>query len=337
MKSEMKHVSVQELLDTALAKIKGLHEDGGSEAPPPNGIGSVQLEVDADETSSEFHFKLKVDFAKAAAANGDASIAMDDGDDAGLFFNSEGHHVVALIAMADLQSRSPQAARAAEQILLAGDRTLEAAAVFPDDIRNEQPETKPFHFVDIPLQRGGPLNPPLPHAPHVISEIATFSTALAGRRSTDAEKVDALSWLIHLFGDIHQPMHCIERISDEHPGGDRGGNSFKLRGAASNLHSLWDRSVDFNNGNEEEVATAIMGEHPRASLAVDLQVTSPEAWARACFKLAKKFAYSLRENPANPPRPSAAYLRKANEIARRQAALAGYRLSDRLQDIFGGN
>jgi hypothetical protein len=318
--------AVQEVIDSSFARVEGLVETEPSSRPR---IESIDLDVTGSETSSDFHLSLKVKFSNLVTPE-----AIPQDDEAGLFFNVEGHHVIALIAMADLQSRSLAAATAVQNILIAGNRDLLKAATFPDDIRNSQPETKPFHFVDIPFEEGGPANPPLPHAPHVISQIAEFSSFLNSRRGNDQEKVDALSWLIHLFGDIHQPLHCIERISDEHPAGDRGGNSFKLRGNARNLHSLWDSSVDFGSKSEEELAPAIMDEHSRASLVNDLQVTNVEGWARASFRLARRFAYSIRENPANPPRPTAAYLRKANEIGRRQAAVAGYRLSDRLKEIF---
>lgn len=76
--------------------------------------------------------------------------------------------------------------------------------------------------------------------------------------------------------------------------------------------------------------------HSRDDLASDLEVTDVEKWARASFQLAKQFAYGpLVENPSSPPKPSPKYLAKAQKIGRRQAALAGYRLADRLHEIFG--
>jgi len=61
-----------------------------------------------------------------------------------------------------------------------------------------------------------------------------------------------------------------------------------------------------------------------------------EKWARASFALAKTVAYApLHENPSNPPMPTAAYLKNAEKTGRRQAALAGYRLANRLKDILG--
>jgi len=249
-------------------------------------------------------------------------------------FNAEGHHVIAQIAQLDLTQNFPQVMKKVQKILDDGGRDLLTAATFPDDIRDSHPETKPFHFVDIPFRDGGPINPPLPHVPHVISKISEFSAALQQHNGSPLERVDNLSWLIHLFGDIHQPLHCIEHISNLHPGGDRGGNSFLLKGKAKNLHSLWDSSVDFTNNSGQQLVNDIAKEHSRNSLKTDLQNTNLEDWARASFALARKFAYApLQENPAAPPTPSKAYLKKAQEIGQRQAALAGYRLADRLRKI----
>jgi len=201
-------------------------------------------------------------------------------------------------------------------------------------IRNSQPLTKPFHFIDIPFKDGGAANPPLPQAPHVLSQIKERSDFFTNGGGTAQENVDALSWLIHMFGDVHQPLHCIEHISSLHPTGDRGGNSFRLKGSAQNLHHIWDSSVSpFQSADEDELALEIAAEHSRASLAADLQITDPEKWARASFRLAKQNAYTIAENPQTPPKPSMTYLKKMEKIGRRQAALAAYRLADRLAAI----
>jgi hypothetical protein len=233
----------------------------------------------------------------------------------------------------DLNQNDPQTMQRVQEILDRGNRDLIHAATFPDDIRNAHPETKPFHYIDIPLEQGGPPNPLLPGAPNVITKIAEFSHKLQ-QGGSDQQNVDALSWLIHLFGDIHQPLHCIERISHLHPGGDAGGNSFRLGGGAENLHKFWDSSANFHNGDQHDVALEIMETFPRSELAHDLENTNVESWARASFALAKKYAYGpLHENPAHPPTPSATYLKRAEKIGRRQAALAAYRLADRLRAI----
>jgi len=299
----------------------------------PNGLSSLELEIGS---GAEGRVSLRLSGANvesAASASADATILLEG--DVEALFNAEGHHIVALITQEDLNQHFPATMRKVQKILDDGGRDLLSAATFPDDIRQSHPETKPFHFIDIPFEDGGPVNPPLPPAPHVISKIAEFFKVVKNGANAQ-QKVDALSWLIHLVGDIHQPLHCIEHISALHKAGDRGGNSFLLKGKPNNLHSLWDSSVSFTQHEGKELALDIIREHPRTALATDLKVTDVEKWARASFDLAKKFAYApLHENPASPPKPSATYMKNAEKTGRRQAALAGYRLSNRLREILG--
>ena len=65
---------------------------------------------------------------------------------------------------------------------------------------------------------------------------------------TDSEaegKSLALRLLIHFMGDIHQPLHCSDRYTAEHPKGDKGGNDFPLKGhySANELHAVWDTVI----------------------------------------------------------------------------------------------
>jgi hypothetical protein len=252
-------------------------------------------------------------------------------------FNVEGHHVVALIAMADLEVNAPAVKDAVEAILAAAvsHRSIKKAAVFPDEIRDEHPETARFHFINIPLRIGGSTSPALPAAPHVITKIEDFTLVVRDDAGTAEDRADALSWLLHLFGDIHQPMHCVARFNDLHPDGDRGGNSFRLTGDSRNLHSLWDGSVDVaRTKSAETIASEAMDANTREELAADLAEPSREAWARASFTIARTFAYTLDEDPGNPPAPSSAYLETMERIARRQVALAGYRLADHFRTLF---
>lgn len=325
-----------QLLESIFTKLKELETISDAGKLFPNGIESVDLNVIESVNSNEFRLRMT---AKSNKADGDTlvNIVSDQTDDElTISFDAEGHKIISLIAKMDLEQNNPAIRDKLKAILDAADRTWEEAAVFPDEIRNSHPETKPFHFVDIPFQDGGPINPPLPHAPHVLTKMEEFTQALKQGAINDAEKADAISWIFHLFGDVHQPLHCIEHISELHPGGDRGGNSFKLKGSAKNLHSAWDSSVnvlEHGKGNEE-LAVEIMQLHTRQTLANDLGEVNPEKWARSSYNLAKTNAYSIEENPANPPKLSTAYINNMQKIGRRQAALAGYRLANRLVEIF---
>lgn len=66
----------------------------------------------------------------------------------------------------------------------------------------------------------------------------------------------AMRLLIHFMGDIHQPLHCLTRINDDLPVGDKGGNAFKLPNhySADNLHSVWDAVVYEFHTNDKLVS-----------------------------------------------------------------------------------
>lgn len=53
----------------------------------------------------------------------------------------------------------------------------------------------------------------------------------------------AMRFVLHLIGDLHQPLHTTARVNKKYPKGDTGGNAFKLpnRYGAKNLHSVWDK------------------------------------------------------------------------------------------------
>jgi len=76
----------------------------------------------------------------------------------------------------------------------------------------------------------------------IITQIAAFRAVLASTSSDpnlDKLKSYDLSWLLHLVGDVHQPLHSTTRVSTTKPDGDDGGNGVKLTSPA-NLHTFWD-------------------------------------------------------------------------------------------------
>ena len=114
--------------------------------------GSVDLDVSAgDTTGRTCRVALKVTggVAEVPAAAALTAIAPFEAIPE---FNAEGHHVIALVMEKDLETHSPATLAKVRRILDAVDREIREAATFPDDIRNAHPETKPFHFIDIPFE-----------------------------------------------------------------------------------------------------------------------------------------------------------------------------------------
>lgn len=164
-----------------------------------------------------------------------------------LAWGNFGHEIIATIAARRLQP----SARAAVAKLLAGEpygAGLPAASTWADEIRRERPETLRWHFVDIPIDQPEFVAArdcrEIPGAGDcVVAAVERERAILADRRQPQWQRTEALKFVVHLVGDIHQPLHCAER------NGDRGGNDVPVvffgetqlpTGERWNLHSVWD-------------------------------------------------------------------------------------------------
>lgn len=166
--------------------------------------------------------------------------------------------------------------------------------------------------------------------------IDTLSNPKAGRW----EKAFMLRVLLHVVGDIHCPMHCVQLYSEKFPEGDKGGMRFELSGpqelAKKNLHSLWDSILLLDNlgvNNRpinkhterfiEELADTIILAYPKEQFCDQFFELAIEEWARESFE-AGIDAYRGIEPYTEP---SQEYLEKGRIIAFERLALAGYRLA----------
>src|SRR5215469_6494495 len=100
---------------------------------------------------------------------------------------------------------------------------------------------KYWHFVNTPLG-GDAANLGALSAPTAIQKITFFRAALASNIPDPVKSYD-LVWLIHLVGDVHQPLHCSTRVSAANPKGDQGGNLVVIAGPAKELHAFWDGAL----------------------------------------------------------------------------------------------
>src|SRR4051794_37148479 len=73
-------------------------------------------------------------------------------------------------------------------------------------------------------------------------------------RTTAEDKAVALCWILHLIGDVHQPLHCATLYSPQFERGDLGGNSFgvKINGKEYRLHTFWDNALDVVPGTDDD-------------------------------------------------------------------------------------
>jgi hypothetical protein len=198
---------------------------------------------------------------------------------------------------------------------------------------------KYWHFVDMPFS---PDQTPLPSipAPNAQTQIVAFRAVLKSSQSDELKSYD-LTWLLHLVGDVHQPLHATTRVTQSHPKGDAGGNLVKLFGdAASNLHSYWDdlpgSDCKFCNDkiqcvNRAIVLSKILPPVPPKSA----RNTDTETWIRESFDYARTTVYRAPIGTGDQPatiEPGSQYETQAYKVARRRIALAGARLAQVLNE-----
>ncbi len=165
--------------------------------------------------------------------------------------------------------------------------------------------------------------------------------------ATDAEKAVAIAWVMHIVGDIHQPLHTSARVTDREPKGDQGGNLFLLtpegtpRDKQENLHWFWDSIVvrnKANTGNDcdieflEPLAKAFMKKYPFEKIRDRLAVSNPDAWAKESLSLAQNSVFSV--DLKRFEMPSKDYKKKGLKIAEERLTLAGYRMGEILNRAF---
>lgn len=271
-----------------------------------------------------------------------------------------GHFVVARIA--EIEIKKNNAALYGKLVTLLkdfGKHTKEKdhpfveCACFPDDIKYIGWKAfNQFHFYDHYLLGPGKKPEDLKGLPksrvNMASSLADARETLKNMKSSQVDdrfgKSFELRYLIHLVGDVHQPLHAVSRVSTDHPKGDAGGNAFKLSEPKIDLHTLWDKTVgaytDVRAPLEgrgwdviEGISTELMKKFPRDSLVEELKVKDVSKWIMESKGLAKEYAYKGVEEGG---KVTQAYRDRARPIIDKQLILGGYRLADMLLEMFAG-
>ncbi|HSB09332.1 MAG TPA: S1/P1 nuclease [Blastocatellia bacterium] len=223
------------------------------------------------------------------------------------------------------------------------------AAHWADDVRpNLGFEFAPdLHFADFPFVADNtPAPTDLPKPQNVIKALEHYVEILKTSIDTN-EQAEALRFVIHFVGDIHQPLHCATKVDGAHHEGDEGGNLLhvKVGGQDMKLHSYWDGGLgSFPKGGPPPkfippalrrippaVAVALQG-HPDTD--PDLKLGDPfnyQAWAKESRDLAEQAAY---KDIAAGLSPTPQYVTRGLEVVRKRVAFAGYRLAALLNAIW---
>lgn len=232
----------------------------------------------------------------------------------------QGHEIIAAIAEAHLTP----AARAQVSALLGGDAMIVLDANWADEIRTDRPETSPWHYVNIPLAAAGydPRRDCVRDA-CVVAQIERDARLLANLHAAKAARAEALRFLIHFVGDVHQPLHAADN-------GDKGGNGLAvtLRHKRTNLHHVWDDDVVEALGSDAvQVARRIDASLTPQQNAQDSGGDAAD-WANESLAAARTI-YAPIHGPFLPDD----YARRQTALTRDRLAKAGLRLAALLNRI----
>lgn len=232
-----------------------------------------------------------------------------------------GHRIVGLIAERHLTKK---AKRNIEKVL--GAETLAEVSNYMDFIKSDATyrHMSPWHYATIPdgktYDEAG-----TPEEGDVIVIIQQLMGELSSKEFTDYDEAFALKCLVHLIGDIHQPLHVGN-------GEDRGGNDVKLDyfWKSSNLHRVWDTGmIDGQKYSYTEYAEWI--DQP-----TDEQL---EAWSSLNVldwaKESKRFRDQCYNTVPENKKLSYRYDYENMELLNQRLLQAGIRLANVLNTIYG--
>lgn len=229
----------------------------------------------------------------------------------------EGHQAIAVLAE---QLLDPATRAAAIALLRAApidpalprycrdtpDDPIVDASTWADDEREVAPATADWHFIDVPRRVDLATADYRRYCPQgrCIVDVTVHEFAIVRSTADPRARAEALRFLIHLVGDVHQPLHTITN-------GDRGGNCLPVRyyGHAAkeavngsvypNLHAIWDSSTIRGLMRRQHLATPaaladylFRTQHPPAADARAPTTAVVLGWAEESNRIAREVAYA---------------------------------------------
>ena len=242
-------------------------------------------------------------------------------------WGKHGHYVVAWIAYQRLEP----AAKAEIDRLLATERTtLWDAAYWPDEVARGLPQYRhiaPYHYINVADDAAG-YDPQFADAKGDVAQgIAEYAGILGNKAESDDKRLEALRFLAHFVGDIHQPMH-VGRASD------RGGNDLRVTfyNRRTNMHAVWDSGIiDRSHTDWEGFAADLNGLIRPQDVEAYVEDMEVVGWANESYRLAVDEIY----NGFLPDQSLArAYVDEKLPVVEDQLSIAGVRLATMLNRMF---
>ena len=201
-------------------------------------------------------------------------------------WGKDGHHIISIIADSYLTTE----ARTGISDLL-GNETLLEIDTWADSVkRDPQYEwSRPLHYLNpVKSMDEFVLERDCPPQGCVVSAIVKYRAVLQDKETTREQKAEALKFLVHFIGDIHQPLH-VSRAEDF------GGNNIRVEffHNVMNLHSVWDtaiikRTKKYWYDYGQEITSGITPENIR-----EWQNDDPILWAKESYQISLEYAYKI--------------------------------------------
>lgn len=250
-------------------------------------------------------------------------------------WGQEGHSIVAELAEHRLDRATLEKVRLLLKTELPVSSTdsrvsLASIASWADDYRAEHEESRNWHFVNIPYDRAT-YDPAVDckndarYGDCIINAIERARAVLADCSKAATQQAQALKFLVHFVGDIHQPLHDTDRNNDH------GGNDIVVTffGKSAKLHAIWDSDIIMHTVYAwgAYVTRLETTWFPGRDL-TGLDGGSPVDWALEAHRFARETVYEIPDGAVLEMN----YYSKALPIVDRQLAVAGIRLAKILTD-----
>jgi hypothetical protein len=237
-----------------------------------------------------------------------------------------GHRTIGRIAANHL---SPQASAAVRELL--GNETLAEASTWPDEVRS-QPEYKhtgPWHYINLPIGLSEPDFEKTVKGmtqENVYSALLQQEQVLGSTASSKEQKIEALKFIVHFIGDLHQPMH----VSREE---DKGGNTIQVNysGIGTNLHALWDSKLLDHLGLDDQQLAQKVDQVSAAQVAA-WQSDPLIKWIWESYEISSKLYAEI--DAMNGRSIDDSYYQAHIQIVQQRIEMAGVRLAGVLNRIF---
>jgi hypothetical protein len=198
----------------------------------------------------------------------------------------------------------------------------EEASVWADEYRRDHRETGPWHYINIPLADSKiDLDRECPNGDCVTAKTEQFLAVLKDPNADKETKAQALKFVIHFVGDMHQPLH-------DEDDGDKGGNGRQVifHGIPDNLHWVWDTGLLEDISRNPDALAAELESRITPLDRAEWQKGTIEDWVMEGHRLAQTVAYGDLSNQ-NPTPITPAYERQADPVIELQLEKAFVRLA----------